>query len=293
MLSIDKLTLAVERNNPLQHLLNHIEQQQRADKLPYRMTPHGAVESHIYNDVRIEPQRMLNHSHYKYNFDLHYNGVTVGMLQCETYQYNANKYAYLSIYNECLYNRQWLLYKEITQRLNLTISHITRLDIARDTYTDPTRKYLRIVSDTSNEIIINGKLVRDRNKLLHSPYFISTGTLNNPLTQHSIYFQSEDKTLIARGYCKTDEVKQHSGKTYQLPDNDTKPLYRLEVSIGAKQLRPHDAELFRTDNTPIYERNETPLLQRIEYPNQLGKIYNQYLMRLFRYSQHGEKRITL
>ena len=272
MINIDKLTLAVERNTPLQHLLNHIEQQHRADKLPYRQTAHGAVESYLYNGVRIEPQRMLNHSHYKYNFDLHYNGVTVGMLQCETYQYNANKYAYITIYNECLYNRQWLLYKQIAERLHLAISHITRLDIARDTHTDPTRKYLRIVSDPSNEIIINGKLVTNRNKLLHSPYFISTGTLNDPMQQHSIYLASDNKTLIARGYCKTDEVEQHSGKQYQLTDEVGKPLYRLEVSISGRQLKPHDAELFKTDETPIFARNSTPLLQRIEQPSQLGKL---------------------
>ena len=293
VLNIDKITLAIERNNPLQHLLNHIEQQQRADKLPYRQTAHGAVESYLYNGVRIEPQRMLNHSHYKYNFDLHYNGVTVGMLQVETYQYNANKYSYLSIYNECLYNRQWLLYKQITERLHLTISHITRLDIARDTHTDPTRKYLRIVSDPSNEIIINGKLVKDRNKLLHSPYFISVGSLNNPMKQHSIYLASDNKTLMARGYCKTDEVDQHSGKQYQLHDDNGKPLYRLEVSISGRQLKPHDAELFQTDETPMFLRNETPLLQRIEHANQLGKLFNQYMHRLFRYSRHGEKRQTL
>ena len=293
MLNIDKLTLAVERNTALQHLLQRIEQQQRADKLPYRQTAHGAVESYLYNGVRIEPQRMLNHSHYKYNFDLHYNGVTVGMLQCETYKYNANKYSYLSIYNECLYNGQWLLYKQIAERLRLTISHITRLDIARDTHTDPTRKYLRIVSDPSNEILINGKLVTDRNKLLHSPYFISTGTLNDPLQNHSIYLRSEDKTLMARGYCKTDEVEHHSGKQYQLTDEVGKPLYRLEVSVGGKQLRKHDAELLRTDDTPMYARNETPLLQRIEHPNQLGKLFNQYMRRLYRYSNHGKPRQSM
>lgn len=293
MLNIDKLTLAIERNNPLQHLLNHIEQQQRADKLPYRLTPDGTIESYLCNGVRIEPQRMLNRSHYKYNFDINFQGVTVGMLQVETYHYNANKYAYLTIYNECLYNRQWLLYKQITERLHLTISHITRLDIARDTYTDPTRKYLRIVCDPTNEIIINGKLVRDRDKLLRSPYFISTGTLNAPLLHHSIYLRSEDKTLIARGYCKTDEVRQHSGKQYQLPDDEGKTLYRLEVSISGKQLKKQDAELFQTDDPPIFARNETPLLKRIEPPNQLGKLYYQYLHRLFRYSRHGEKRQTL
>ncbi len=292
MLNIDKLTLAIERNNPLQHLLKHIEEQRKSDKLPYRQTPNGAVESHLYNGVRIEPQR-LQHSHYKHNFDLHYNGITVGLLQVETYQYNANKYAYLTIYNEHLYNRQWLLYKAITERLHLTISHITRLDIARDTTTDPCKKYLRIVSDPTNEIIINGKKVTDRNKLLHSPYFISTGTLNNPMQHHSIYLASDNKTLMARGYCKTDEVRQHSAKQYQLPDDEGKPLYRLEVSISGRQLKPQDAELFKTDETPIYMRNETPLLQRIEHPNQLGKIYNQYLHRLFRYSRHGEKRLTL
>lgn len=293
MIHIDKLTLAIERNTPLQHLLNHIEQQQRSEKLPYRLTPNGAIESHLCNGVRIEPQRMLNNSHYKHNFDLHFQGVTVGMLQIETYAYHANKYAYLSIYNECLYNRSWLLYKAITERLHLTISHITRLDIARDTYTDPTKKYLRVVSDPTNEIIINGKLVRDRNRLLHSPYFITTGTLNAPLLHHSIYLRSEDKTLIARGYCKTDEVKQHSGKQYQLPDDEGKPLYRLEVSISGKQLKKQDAELFQTDDTPFFARNSTPLLQRIEHPNQLGKLYYQYLHRLFRYSRHGEKRKSI
>lgn len=293
MLNIDKLTLTVERNFQLQHLLNNIEQQQRADKLPYRLTPNGAIESYLCNGVRIEPQRMLSNSHYKHNFDLRFQGVTVGLLQFETYAYRANKYAYLTIYNECLYNRQWLLYKQITERLHLTISHITRLDIARDTTTDPARKYLRIASDPSNEIIINGKMVKDRDILLHSPYFISTGTLNSPMQQHSIYLHSEDKTLIARGYSKTNEVKQHSGKQYQLHDEEGKPLYRLEVSIGAKQLKKHDAELFQTDDTPIYNRNETPLLQRIEYPNLLGKLYYQYLRRLFRYSRHGQKRRTL
>ncbi|MDE5595910.1 MAG: hypothetical protein K2I89_10115 [Muribaculaceae bacterium] len=119
------------------------------------------------------------------------------------------------------------------------------------------------------------------------------GSLNNPMKQHSIYLQSEDKTLMARGYCKTDEVEQHSGKQYQLTDEVGKTLYRLEVSIGGKQLRKHDAELMQTDDTPMYARNETPLLQRIEQPSQLGKLYYHYLRRLFRYSRHGEKRLTL
>ena len=228
-------------------------------------------------------------TYFKYNYWIYYKDVKLGILQWGSYG-TTSKYAYATITNECFYNGTWVLYKYAFRDLSLTINNITRLDIAYDSTINPTKRYMQIVKDEANSIVINGKKVNNRDKLLHSPYFICHGSLNKPLQHPQIHFTTLDKSILCRCYNKTSEI-QVSNKNYikefhsrclKVTKSD---IYRCEVSLNSKSIK----RIVETLEDGLCE-----FVKLVETDVYLLQLHKETMLRMFRYSSNGkEKRKTL
>ncbi len=228
-------------------------------------------------------------THFKYNYWVFVDNKKIGLLQWETYG-NGKNYGYVTLCNEVLYNEDWKLYKQSIKDLKLTISHISKLDIAYDTPINPTKRYLDIICDKENEIIINGDIIKDRNKLLKTPYFLVYGTLNEPYKYPQINLNTKDKSSTIRCYNKTEEINEKSHKNYiKEKFNGDKDIYRCEVSLNTHSVNRLVDNIINTNGFDTEEEGLNLLLKNLESTDYLLTLHKKTLFRLFRYSKRGEK----
>lgn len=289
-IKIDLLKLAIAKDGNLQKIENIInENENKSIEALNKIFDSKRQEGECINYPNIFNNTELKHisaegikSDYKHNYTVIYKGIELGVIQWEKYGF-GNNHAYFKFYNKVLYTSDWLLFKQAFNDLKLTIDYISKIDLAVDTYTNITHSYFRIISNKNNEIIINGKIIKDRDKLLHSPYFITYGTLNNPIKEHTIYLETIDKSIIMRGYNKSNEISNNSDKNYIFnPTQYYGDIWRCEVSINAKQLNKHEYD----NITPI------EFLSKLEDDNFRVHLFKKYLSKLFRYSSKNKKRKT-
>ena len=287
LIKIDYLTFGIVKNKDLEKIETTINKNFKNDVIILDSILNGTCEPltvssdtpNIFGKVELKKNTETK-THYKNNYDVIYNGIRLGLLYWETYGY-GNEYAHFKFFNNVLYTGEWVLYKEAFKDLKLVINHITRLDLANDSNINIAERYSKIISDTNNEIIINNTLIKDRKKLLESPYFRVRGSLDNPYQDFTINFDSKDKSLKLKGYNKTNEINEHSHKTYQIEDSfKNETIYRLEVSITAKQFSKEEFDTYK-------------LLQDLETNRYKQKLFDKYLRKLFRYSHHRKPRRTL
>lgn len=284
-IKIDKLIISICKDYKLCNLENEINAIYKRAIEHFNTVINGTTNKPcspsklLFNCVELVP--FESKSHYKYNYKIMLNNTEWGELYWETYKI-PNKYAFIKLNNKILYNGEWQQYNTIITALNLTVSHISVIDLCCDGTVNLADRYLRIISNKANEIVVNGRLIKNRNKLINNPYFIVSGSLNNPQCNWSINFTTIDKSLLFRGYNKALEIIQNSGKNYQI-STDEEVIYRGEISIGAKQLNRNEL-----NNITVFE-----LLELLKENNYRYKLFIKYLMRLFRYGKHNKKRKTL
>ena len=225
-------------------------------------------------------------THFRENHWVYVDNKKIGILHWGSYGTSKN-YGYLTFCNHTFYNGDWVLYKQALHDLNLTIHNISRLDIAYDSTINPTKRYMKIAKDDEYEIVINGNVVKDGNKLLKSPYFLIYGTRKEPLKYPQIHFVTKDKSTSCRTYNKSEEVSTSSHKTYITDLFESKEkdynsdIYRCEISMNSKIL------------SRIVGEDVTGFLTRLEDEDYLLSLHRDSMMRLFRYSKGGGKRKSL
>ncbi|MCM1141089.1 MAG: hypothetical protein NC453_21180 [Muribaculum sp.] len=237
-------------------------------------------------------------THYRYNYYVIVDDKKIGVLQWETYG-NGMQYGHLTLLNNTLYNDDWKLYKQAIKDLQLTINHISKLDIAYDSTINPTKRYLDIIKDKENEIIINGVKVKERNQLLESPYFNVKGTLDEPFKYPKIYFCTMDKSTLIRNYNKSKEIENSSHKEYiknkfkDIKNSEHKDIYRCEVSLTSHSINRILEDISKHNNLDVETDALAIFLNQIEDPAYLLQLHKEAAFRLFRYSHKGKRRKTI
>lgn len=257
---------------------------------------HGA--NYQFNETKLEPIDLKNiHTHFRYNYYVYVGSKKLALLQWGS-NGTTSQYGYMTLLNHTFYARDWVLYQRAIEDLQLQLHNVSRLDIALDSPVDPTKRYFRIVRDKENEIVINGNIVKDRNQLLDSPYFICRGSLNDPMSSPQIHFSTSDKSTSCRVYNKTKEIEEHSHKSYIselfnkiIPKQSD--IYRCEVSLNSKVIYRIVETIGKHDNLSDDE-SITRFLHLLEDDRYLTSLHQDSMMRLFRYSNKGKgKRKTL
>ncbi len=309
MINIDKVIFAFKTR-----IQYHNKEVFQFDKLKEKISKIDSINEKLHSDDFAEelnsllPYKFGNtelkevslkqiKTHYKYNFYVYVSNILIGILQFETHG-NSRNYGYLTLNNETLYNGDWRLYKQAINDLELEINHISKLDLAYDSTINPTKKYLQIIKDIENEIIINGVKINNRNVLLQTPYFISYGTLNEPLKYPQIHFATQDKSTTIKVYNKSEEV-ENSKKSYiketfkSIKNEENKPIYRCEVSLNTHSINRIIEEVVKENDLDCEEEGLSILLERLESNDYLLQLHKTSMMRLIRYSHKGKKRKTL
>lgn len=269
-INIDLLIVAIAKDAVIQQIEQHFE----TELQPTPTTPDFVGE---WNDEYIKGSTKLvyangeltRHSIFKHNFELIHNNNPIGVLAWESYKYGCDRNCYLKIFNPNLYDGTYKQWHDAIAELGLTPLYISKLDIAVDSLINPIKRYERIAKDADTTIILNGRIVKDRSKLLASPFYIISTSLDCTKINKSLYFHTEDKSLKMRIYNKQKE-SQRSGKEYQLFNNNNE-VWRTEVSISAKQLHKNK------------KYSPTEYLTLIEDVRHLKELFTLFSSKLFRY----------
>lgn len=304
MISIDKLTLAFKLQeydgstliNQFERIERKIEEQTKENEYhdfdfsDYSTLRAPYIEFNRTKLVEVDLKEVV--THFRFNYWVFVDQKKIALLQwCSNG--TTKHFGYMSLINESLYDGDWKLFKQAISDLGLVINNISRLDIAFDSPTNPTDKYLRIAKNPNNEIVINGNIVKDRNQLLKSPYFITYGTLNEPLKYPQIHFKTTDGSTKCRTYNKSEEIKEHSHKTYieellrRVIKRDETNIYRCEVSLNSKVLYRIIEEIGKSENLSGNKSLEV-FLSRLEDTTYLTHLHQSTMMRLFRWSKKGK-----
>lgn len=226
-------------------------------------------------------------THFRENHWVYVDNKKIALLQWGTNGTSAN-YGYMTLCNNTFYNGDWVLYKQALQNLSLTIHNISRLDIAFDSVTNPTKRYETIVKDKENQLIYNGVRLKDRDKLLESPYFNVRGSANDIYKYSQIQFNTKDKSTICRTYNKSEEVATSSHKNYIIDLFKSKhkgsitDIYRCEVSMNSKILFKIIKAISVSENIE-YEDGMKRFLALLEDNSYLLTLHRESMNRMFRY----------
>ncbi len=306
MIFIDKLTLAfrtrIEEGEREINLFNGIEKAiEKIDKY----NEHSEMDFIEYlESTDFKPYKFGNtelqkaeikkiKTHFRYNYYVLVNNIKIGLLQWGTFG-NCRNYGYLNLLNETLYNDNWKLYQQAIKDLGLCVYRISKLDIAFDSLMNPTKRYLEAVKDRRNEIVINGDMIKDRSKLLLSPYFITYGTLDDPLKYPQIHFTTKDKSTTIKVYNKTEEIENNSHKDYikEKYNEIEKDIYRCEISLSSHTLDRIIWDIAEKNDLGYMEGLDY-ILDKLEDNNYLLQLHKDSMYRMIRYSHKGKKRKTI
>ncbi len=148
--------------------------------------------------------------------------------------------------NWVLYDEQALKYAmTIPTQLGLCFHNITALDLAKDFRRSVTNLIRRLYRDKSVTTIVNGKAVRDRNRILpelHIAYEVSLDRLRNPTFYAKQRKALHDKTkgVCVCAYNKRAEIEDASDKEYIMDFyGHPQTLHRLEVHLNAAEIRDY------------------------------------------------------
>ena len=174
---------------------------------------------------RVEPyidnvffSRAEGHFHRHYFNILSNDGRKLGNLYFDRYASDGNElYLWLKVENSVLYDRELLqMMKQIPDRLGLQYHGISSLDLARDFGYDIASRIRKMMRREDLAVIINGKEVRDRNKMLKGVFRTCEMSLAKDGTKGMTIKQAKAGKNKHLGitmdcYNKAEEIENSSG----------------------------------------------------------------------------------
>lgn len=181
--------------------------------------------------------------HFQYYYTLHLNKTLVGSLYFGRYG-DVSDYLWLKVDNRILYEQQQLqsllhLFQEI---FPVQFNNITQLDLAKDFKKNIVYAITKLIRNKEIKTIINGKVVKDRKKILDElmiAYGVSLERLRNPSLKicQAEAVHNKSKGVTIQAYNKGAEL-QHSKKEYISNFyGNPKTLHRLEVRLNSNEIR--------------------------------------------------------
>ncbi len=155
-------------------------------------------------------------------------------------------YFFLQFENHVLYKPDLIkTILELTDILELEFYHFTSIDIAIDVCKNIPLLIKRLIRDTNNTTIINGKAVRDKKATIKNLTFVYSTTLKR-LKDITIYIKqakaanNKNKGITVQFYNKKAEIQNKSNKNYII-EFYGKPryLFRTEVHLNATEINEY------------------------------------------------------
>lgn len=225
--------------------------------------------------------------HHSQHFDVKLYGLGVATMYFDRYGANDDEpYIWLRVDNYVLYDRHLLVETlSLPELLDLPFNNFTHLDLARDYLYNIGNRIRIMMRNPELTTIINGKQIKDRNKILNNV----TRTCNISLDRdggksltikQSKAIKNKYDGITLDSYDKVNEIKSKSHKQYILNFyGNPKRLHRLEVRLNNDDIKGIAKSLGITLTEDI-----------IFDINKLDAIYLQALHSLLRFT-HGRKRL--
>lgn len=182
------------------------------------------------------------HSQY---FIIKLNGMTVATTYFD--RYGAKKeepYIWLRIENYVLYNKYLLIeVLSLAELLDLRFNNFTYIELAKDLRYNVSTKIRGLMRNPELTTLINGKEVRDRNKILKNITRTCSVSLNRDdeksLTiKQAKAIKNKRKGITLNAYDKVKEIASKSHKQYILDYyGNPKRLHRLELRLNNGDIR--------------------------------------------------------
>jgi hypothetical protein len=173
------------------------------------------------------------------------NNLKVAYLYFGRYGDESN-YLWVKFENRMLYNRLQLqnLMFDIQSILPIVFNNITKIDLAKDFKKNVVYAIKRLFKDSEIKTIINGRVVRDRKKVLKELMVVYQASLERIKNPSITICQAEAARNKAKGttiqaYNKGAELIK-SDKTYISEFyGNPKALHRLEVRLNSDEIRDY------------------------------------------------------
>ena len=173
------------------------------------------------------------------------NGRRLGNLYFDRFASDGSEqYLWLKVENSVLYDRETLsIIKGIPVRLGLQYYGISSLDLARDFGYDISSRIRKMMRREDLAVIINGKEVKDRNKMLKGVFRTCEMSLAKDGTKGITIKQAKAGKNKHFGitmdcYNKAEEIANASGKSYIVNYyGSRKRLHRLEMRMNCEQIK--------------------------------------------------------
>lgn len=222
---------------------------------------------------------------YQHSFLVLYKSQQVGTIDFKMYGALYNDLIRFTVYNEVFYNGNLKYLQNVLNDLNLKIHNFTKIDIAIDCYKFNTEQFIRTnLKKKENTIKLLGKIIKDRNKILHEITYYNHGSLNNPFKVRTTLIKNKKKTFELEFYDKIEEIKI-SDKNY---------ILEFHRKINPKLRKIHRAEmrLAYDEIARFVKKHKSQIqLRDLMNPNFLLNTYNEYLDRIMTvYTNSTQKR---
>lgn len=188
---------------------------------------------------------------------------------------NGTPCVWFYVANESLYNEMWHAVDFVACTMGLDFHNFTKLDIAIDSDIDIYRRFKSLLQNEDFEVILNRKLIEDREIVLPNIVYLQSGSLNEPRKFKSAYVhqwhankedgnEPQQATNEAKArkngstlaiYDKLAEIRYVSHKDYirdyyeRKIGRELKSLYRTEVRLNYLHLYGF-AKLYNVDFNP-------------------------------------------
>ncbi|MBR5585827.1 MAG: hypothetical protein IKW36_06265 [Alistipes sp.] len=225
--------------------------------------------------------------HHSQHFDVKLYGLGVATMYFDRYGASDNEpYIWLRVDNYILYDKLLLIETlSLTELLDFSFNNYTHLDLARDYLYNIGNRIRILMRNPELTTIVNGKQIKDRNKILNNVTRICNISLDRDggksLTiKQSKAIKNKYDGITLDSYDKVNEIKSKSHKQYILNFyGNPKRLHRLEVRLNNDDIKGIAKSLCITLTEDI-----------IFDINKLDAIYLQALHSLLRFT-HGRKKL--
>lgn len=215
--------------------------------------------------------------HFKHYFSLlNEHKDSVAVIYFGRYGDDDDTHLWVKIDNKILYNQPNLksLLLDILATFPVDFNNITRLALAIDSKKNYVTTIKRIFRDENIKTIINGKVVKDRRKVLSEIMYIHQASLERMKNPSLTICQAEAvrnkaKGIVVQAYNKKNELIKSQKEYISEYYNHPKTLHRLEVRLNYNEIRDYYSKIGKKQF--IMDILDTTLLTNIYYYH-LGSV---------------------
>lgn len=235
------------------------------------------------NQIQIKRQECKNYT-FEYSVSYYYEGRThlIGYLYWGHVKAKRQD-IYFSYTNESLYNVFLLSLRfYIETSLGLTFFRVSKIDIALDTNFNIVKRFYKVLRNPQYVLYLNGKKTpADMNTYIRDIEGHYVGSRNEPYKYKTFYIHNSKKTMIIRGYNKSLEIAEESGKYYVEHHAEHHvgcgDLYRFEISCK-------NCELIQTTLNSLGVKYQDEIYSKLQSNSFLFDFFQNVSNRLIKYS---------